>query len=107
METPQNTVSQDPLGLKRFALTESAYDLLRSIQGGYARLSYAESQKKSPDKNLINYWRERSNEMGRVYRQLTGYDLSAIDNFIQVATNEWHLVAKLESERISVPHHAS
>lgn len=106
METPQNTVSQDPLGLKRFALTESAYDLLNSIQGGYARLSYAESQKESPDENLMYHWQTRSKEIGRAYRQLTRKDLSAIDNFIQIATSEWQSVAKLETERTLVPHHA-
>lgn len=106
METPQHTANQDPLGLKRFALTESAYDLLNSIQGGYARLSYGESQKESPDESLMHCWRTRSRELGRAYRRLTGNDLATIDNFIQIATNEWQSIAQLENERILATHHA-
>lgn len=107
MATKQNAVTQDPLGLKRFALTESAYDLANSLQGIYGRLSYTESQTTNPDKNLMFSWRNRSKEIGRAYRRFNGEDLVAIEEFINIATNEWKQLTKLESERIVVSSHAN
>ena len=107
METTENTATQDPLGLKRFALTESAYDLVNTIKGTYGRLSHAENQKANPDQELINHWRNRSKEIGRVYRRLSGKDLSAIDEFIKTAIAEWHQITKLENERTLLPSYAS
>lgn len=107
METTQNITIQDPLGLKRFELTESAYDLVISIRGTYGRLSHAESQKANPDEVLINYWRNQSKKAGRAYRRLSGDDLLAIDEFIKAATTEWHQITKLENERTLVPSHVS
>lgn len=54
METTENATIQDPLGLKRFALIESAYDLVNTIKSTYGRLSHAESQKDNPDQELIH-----------------------------------------------------
>ena len=107
METTENATTQDPLGLKRFALTESAYDLVNSIRGTYGRLNYAESQKASPDQELIHYWRNQSKKVGRAYRSLNDGDLNAIDQFIKAATIEWNQVTKLESERALTLSHVS
>lgn len=107
METTQNMITQDPLGLQRFALTESAYDLVNSIRGAYGRLSYAENLKDAPDQNRINQWRKQSKAIGRAYRKLTGEDLSAFEVFIENATNEWNQVNQLANERILVSSHVS
>lgn len=107
METAENQTTQDPLGLNLFALTESAYDLVNSLQGTYGRMSYFESQKEHPDKNLIYHWRNRSKEVGRAYRRLSGKDLSAYEEFIKTSINEWNQLTKLESQRTLVSSHAS
>ena len=107
METTSDAVEQDPLGLKRFALTESAYDLVNTIRGTYGRLSHAESQKANSDQALINHWRNRSREVGRAYRRLNGDNLLAIDEFTKTVTAEWHQIAKVENERSLRLSHAS
>ena len=105
--TTGSVLPQDPLGLKRFALTESAYDLVTSIKGVYGRLSHAESQRVNPDRALIDNWRNQSRKIGRTYQRLDADDLMAIGEFIDVATTEWCQITKLENERTSPPSHVS
>ncbi|MCY7357117.1 MAG: hypothetical protein LH609_06540 [Rudanella sp.] len=99
---PQQT---DPLGLKTFALSESAYDLTCSLRGIYGRLCHAERQEFDVDQTLINSWQNRSKEIGRAYRRLGGKSLPEIGEFITSITTEWRELTALETERTLAPAH--
>ena len=85
-ETTMNTATgqstNDPLGYQRFALTESAYDLITSLTGVYARLRFKERQKESPDLAQIDVWQERIAELQKMYREGDWSDLPALETLI-------------------------
>jgi hypothetical protein len=102
----ENNKIQDPLGLQTFTFSESAYDMVCSLRGMYGRLCHAERQKPDVDQALINYWQNRSKEIGRAYRRLGDKTLPEIEEFINNATIEWRKLTALETERILAPVHA-
>ena len=99
MAATETLVTQDPLGLQTFALTEPAYDLVNTPRGTYGRLSHAERQRPDADQLLINSWQNRSKEIGRMYQRLNGGSLLEMEEFIKGATAEWHQLISLETER--------
>jgi hypothetical protein len=53
------TETHDPLGLRRFELTEAYYDLIISLKGAYFRLFFAEQHKENPDANHLKFWESK------------------------------------------------
>lgn len=96
METTQNTVIQDPLGLKRFALTESAYDLINSLTGVYFRLRYKESKASQPDTLKMSFWSERARELQTIHGNGRWADLFFLEQLIADLTIEYKEVIKQE-----------
>lgn len=98
METKQNTGSQDPLGLKRFALTESAYDLINSLTGVYFRLRYRESKSSEPDTVRMSLWNERVRELQTIHGNGRWADLFFLEQLIDDLTKEYKEAVKQEEE---------
>ena len=63
METTGNTTIQDPLGIKRFELTESAYDLVTSLTGIYSRSIFREGEQTDPDAARMVLWQDRIDQL--------------------------------------------
>lgn len=77
-----DSATNDPLGYQRFALTESAYDLITSLTGIYARLRFQERQKSAPDTGQIAGWQQRINELQQLYKRGDWSDLPALEKLI-------------------------
>ena len=99
METTENTAIQDPLGLKRFALTESAYDLLTSLTGVYSRSIFRETEQSNPDTVQITRWQDRLDELQDLSDNGQWADLSFLEQLIAELANEYKQAAKQEEER--------
>jgi len=113
MATTQNTVTQDPLGLQRFALTESAYDLINSLTGIYFRLRYKESKASQPDTLKISSWSDRVHELQTIHGNGRWADLFFLEQLIADLTMEYKEAVKQEeglskhaTENQSSPVHA-
>jgi hypothetical protein len=98
MNTTQHTVTQDPLGLKRFALTESAYDLINSLTGVYFRLRYIESKANKPDTVRISSWSERTRELNTIHGNGKWADLFFLEQLIADLSKEYKEALKQEEE---------
>ena len=79
----------DPLGYQRFALTESAYDLITSLVGMYAQLRFAERQKEMPAENQIKAWQKRIAELQQFYKKGDWSDLSALEKLVGTLVAEY------------------
>jgi hypothetical protein len=88
MNKGSTTQDNDPLGMRRFALTETAHDLLNRLQGLYGRLLYAEHQQAMPDQWKLAEWQTRQESIVRRYTLLDWNDLSKIEWLIMVLTTE-------------------
>lgn len=97
MNTTQNTLTEDPLGLKRFALTESAYDLLTSLIGTYSRLINRESDQTKPDAVLLVNWHNRVLQLNALYYKEDWADLLFVQDLITKLTIEYRQVAQQEA----------
>ena len=89
MQAAPNSALNDPLGYQRFALTESAYDLINSLTGIYARLRFAERQKATPDASQISIWQGRISELQKLYKQGDWSDLAALEKLIAELATEY------------------
>lgn len=101
METAENQTTQDLLGLKRFALTESAYDLVNSLIGIYSRSVFRESEQVNPDNAQIELWQERIDALHQLRGNGKWNDLFFLEQLIIELANEYKQAAKQEEERIS------
>lgn len=99
MATTQNTVTQDPLGLKRFALTESAYDLVNSLIGIYSCLRHKESNYDEPDTVRIANWRHRIHELQTISGNGKWADLFFLEQLIAELAIEYRQAINEEEER--------
>lgn len=100
METTQNMETQDPLGLKRFALTESAYDLVNSLIGIYARSIFYESEQVDPDTVRMAIWQERVDALHQLQGTSKWADLFFLEQLITEFTPEYKQAAQQEEERM-------
>lgn len=96
METTSNTTIQDPLGLKRFALTESAYDLVTSLVGIYSRAIFRESEQVDPDTAQMTLWQDRVDALQDVHGNGRWADLFFLEQLIAELTNEYKQAARQE-----------
>lgn len=96
METTGNTTIQDPLGLKRFALTESAYDLVTSLTGIYSRSIFRESEQADPDVARMALWQNRVDELEDLRGNGKWADLSFLELLIAELANEYKQAARQE-----------
>ena len=101
METTENATIQDPLGLKRFALTESAYDLVTSLVGIYSRSAFRESEQVNPDATQMTIWQDRVDQLQDLRRNGGWDDLFFLEQLIAELANEYKQAAKQEEERIN------
>lgn len=106
METIPNT-NQDLLGMQRFALTESAYDLVTSLTGIYSRLHFQESSETAPDDEAMARWKERAHQLRVLYYDGDWTDLNALERLIADLSTEYKQAAVEEAARKSRSHHAS
>lgn len=101
METTQDITSQDPLGLKRFALTESAYDLVNSLTGIYSRSIFRESEQPNSDTERMTFWQGRVDELQGLRSNGKWADLFFLEQLIEELAREYKMAAKQEEELIS------
>lgn len=85
----EKRIENDPLGHQRFALTESAYDLITSLVGVYVRLRFAENHKATPDDTLISSWQKRITELQNLYKKGDWSDLPALEKLIVALVAEY------------------
>lgn len=95
----QGMVTQDPLGLNRFALTESAYDLVNSLVGIYSRSIFRESEQAKPDAVQMSLWQDRVDTLHQLQRNGKWADLFFLEQLIVELTNEYKQAATQEEER--------
>lgn len=100
MDTTQNIIVQDPLGLKRFALTESAYDLVNSLVGIYSRSIFHESEQINPDTMRMALWQERIDALQTLRSNGKWNDLFFLEQLIVDLANEYKQAIKQEEVRI-------
>lgn len=100
METTENALTQDPLGLKRFALTESAYDLVTSLVGIYSRSMFRESEQANPDTVRTAFWNNRVDELENLRTNGKWADLSFLEQLIRELTSEYKQAAKQEEVEV-------
>ncbi len=101
-QLPQQT---DPLGLQTFALTESAYDLVCTLRGTYARLGRAERRKTEPNEDQIDEWWCASQQVLSEYQTLNWNDFNAVENFIKRCSEQWcKLKAEEKPQQLVVSH---
>lgn len=93
--------TQDPLGLKRFALTESAYDLLTSLVGIYSRSIFREGEQVNPDVVGVAFWRNRLNELKELRGNGRWADLLFLEQLIVALASEYKEAAKQEEEQVN------
>lgn len=93
MATNGKIQNEDLLGMKRFALVESAQDLLNRVQGAYGRLAFEESRSTEPNVEKINQWKQRSQIVGRQYWLLDWNNMSKVDQFIIELGKEWQTIS--------------
>ena len=99
MATTENALTQDLLGLKRFALTESAYDLITSLVGIYSRSIFRESEQKDPDAVQMTLWQDRVDELQDLRGNGRWADFFFLEQLIAELTTEYKQAASQEEER--------
>ncbi|TAE31646.1 MAG: hypothetical protein EAZ91_07365 [Cytophagales bacterium] len=103
--TTENSTVQDPLGLQTFALSESAYDMVCSLRGIYARLRRAERRKAEPNEDQLNKWWSASQQVISDYRTLNWDDFNAVEDFIKRCSEQWgNLKDKEKPQQLVVSH---
>ena len=97
MATTQDLSVQDPLGLKQFALTESAYDLINSLIGIYSRLIETESGTAKPAFDLIKVWHKRVLALTSIYYEDDWTDATFVQSLINKLSVEYKQATNLEA----------
>lgn len=95
--TAETTASEDPLGYQRFALTESAYDLINSLTGIYARLVFLEEKHSEPNKSKIAVWDKRVDDLQHIIHKQDWSDLGYLNNLVSELTVEYKTNIGLEA----------
>lgn len=94
MATNAPSENHDWLGMKRFALTEAAQDLLNRLQGVYGRLAFEERRKSNPDWAKMAVWQQHSEQIARRYWALNWDDLACVEQFILEMRTELQTVSQ-------------
>ncbi|MBO0939409.1 hypothetical protein J2I47_22865 [Fibrella sp. HMF5335] len=97
MNAAPDPATNDPLGYQRFALTESAYDLITSLTGIYARLSFSEEKSPEPDVAAIAEWNNRADHLQEIIHTNDWSDLAFLEQLISDLTAEYRANTSLES----------
>jgi|GEM_PF-5455486 len=104
MAATENLVTQDPLGLQTFALTESAYDLMTSLIGIYERLLHLESERRTPNNEQISTWEGRLQQIHELYYRSDWATLTTLPEHISTLTQEYKQMSQQENEYVNAAH---
>lgn len=94
MEPAQGDRVNDEFGYQRFALTESAYDLVNSLIGIYARSCF-----RDPQNPAVSVWKQRLDELHALRHTADWSDLSFLQQTINQLSTEYKQAAQIEAEQ--------